>query len=51
MQLHHYTGDGIADSILEQELQTIKLKKRISEIEDALSSRPLFSQPMVILSS
>jgi hypothetical protein len=51
MQLHHSIGDALADSISEQELQTIKLKKRISELEEALSPRPLFAQPLAILSA
>jgi hypothetical protein len=51
MQLHCSTGDALADSILEQELQTIKLKKRISELEEALTPKPLFAQPLAILST
>jgi hypothetical protein len=51
MQLHHSTRDALADSISKHELQTIKLKKRISELEDALSPRPLFAQPLAILSA
>jgi hypothetical protein len=36
---------------MEQELQTIKLKKRISELEEALTPKPLFAQPLAILSA
>jgi hypothetical protein len=50
MKLHHSTGDALVDSISEQELQTIKLKKRISELEEELTPKPLFAQPLAILS-
>jgi hypothetical protein len=50
MQLHRSTGDALADSILEQEFQTIKLKKIISELEEELNPRPLFEKPLSILS-
>jgi hypothetical protein len=51
MKLHHSTGDALFDSISDQELQTIKLKKRISELEEALTPKPLFAQPLAILSA
>jgi hypothetical protein len=43
MQLHRSIGDALADSISEQELQTIKLKKIISELEEAPTPNPLFA--------
>jgi hypothetical protein len=51
MQLHRSIGNALANSISEQELQTIKLKKRISELEEALSPKPLFAKPLAILST
>jgi hypothetical protein len=51
MKLHLSMGDALSHSISEQELQNIKLKKRISELEEALSPKPLFAQPLAILSS
>jgi hypothetical protein len=41
--------DALFDSISDQELQTIRLKKRISELEDALTPKPLFANPLAIL--
>jgi hypothetical protein len=49
MELHQCIGDALHDSISEQELQTIRLKKRISELEDALTLKPLFPNPLAIL--
>jgi hypothetical protein len=34
---------------MEQELENTKLKKRISELEDSLSPRPLFAEPLSIM--
>jgi hypothetical protein len=49
LKLHITTGDTLAHSISEQELENIKLKKRISELEDTLSPRPLFAEPLSII--
>jgi hypothetical protein len=49
MQLHCSIGDALADSILENKLQIIKLKKRFSEVEEAPTRMPLFEQPLAIL--
>jgi hypothetical protein len=48
--LHITTGDALAHSISEQELKNIRLKKRISKLEDALSPKPLFAEPLAIIS-
>jgi hypothetical protein len=42
LKLHLTIGDTLAHSISEQELENIKLKRRISELEDALSPKLLF---------
>jgi hypothetical protein len=42
-------GDALAHSITEQELENAKLKKRISELEVALSPRPLFVEPLSMM--
>jgi hypothetical protein len=47
--LHLTTGDALAHSISEQELENIKLKRRISELEDALSPKSLFVEPLSII--
>jgi len=39
----------LAQSIVEQELENTKLKKRISELEDSLNPRPLFAEPLSIM--
>jgi hypothetical protein len=49
MKLHCSTRDDLFNSISNQELDTIKLKKRISELEEALTPKPLFSYPLAIL--
>jgi hypothetical protein len=49
MQLHCSIRDSLKDSILEQEFQTIKLKKIISELEESPTPKPLFAQPLAIL--
>jgi hypothetical protein len=49
LKLHLTIGDALAHSITEQELENIRLKKRISELEDALSPRPLFVEPLSIM--
>jgi hypothetical protein len=43
LKLHITTGDALAHSISEQELENIRLKRRISELEDTLSPKPLFA--------
>jgi hypothetical protein len=49
LKLHLTTGDALSHSITEHELENIRLKKRISELEDALSPRPLFAEPLSIM--
>jgi hypothetical protein len=50
LKLHITTGDALAHSISEQELENIRLKRRISELEDTLSPKPLFVEPLAIIS-
>jgi hypothetical protein len=49
--LHFTIGDALAHSISEQELENVKLKRRISELEDALNPKPLFAEPLAIVAS
>jgi len=42
LKLHITSGDALAHSILEQNLENIRLKIRIGELKDTLSSKPLF---------
>ena len=49
LKLHLTTGDVLSHSITEQELEKVRLKKSISELEDALSPRPLFVEPLSIV--
>jgi hypothetical protein len=49
LKLHITTGDTLSHSISEQELENIKLKRRITELEDALSPKPLFAEPLAIV--
>ena len=48
-KLHQCTWDTLFNSILEQEIQAIRLKKKICELDEALTSKPLFSNPLEIL--
>jgi hypothetical protein len=43
LKLHFTIGDALAHSISEQELDNVKLKRRISELGDALNPKPLFA--------
>jgi hypothetical protein len=49
LKLHLTTGDALSHSISEQELENIKLKRRITELEDTLSPKPLFAEPLAIV--
>jgi len=44
------TRDDLVHSISKEELEIIKLKRRISELEDALSRKTLFTEPISIFS-
>jgi len=50
MKLYIYVGYFFSHSNSEQKFQNIKLKKRISELKEALSPKPLFAQQLAILS-
>jgi len=47
--LHFTIGDDLAHLISKQELENVKLKRRISELEDALNLKPLFAEPLAIV--
>jgi len=49
LMLHFTIGDSLDHSIIEKELENIILKNRISELEDPLSPRPLFVEPLSII--
>jgi hypothetical protein len=49
MKIHDSIEDSLSHSISEKELQNIKLKKRISELVEALTPKPLFSQRLAII--
>jgi hypothetical protein len=49
LKLHITTGDTLSHSISELELENIRLKRRISELEDTLSPKPLFTEPLAIV--
>jgi hypothetical protein len=50
LKLHNTIGDDLAHSISYQELENIILKRRISELEDSLSPKPLFAELLAIIS-
>jgi len=43
LKLHITTGDDLSHSILEKELENLRLKRRISKLKDALSPKTLFA--------
>jgi hypothetical protein len=49
LKLHLTTEDALVHSIIELALENIRLKNSISELEDALSLRPLFVEPLSII--
>jgi hypothetical protein len=49
LKLHIFTGDALAHSILEQEMENIKLKIRINELEETLSLKPFIADPLAII--
>jgi hypothetical protein len=49
IKFHQGMGNALAHSITEQELENDRLKKIISELEDALSLRPLFAELLSII--
>jgi len=48
---HQATGEALAHSITKRELENAKLKKRIRELEVALSLRPLIVDPFSLMVS
>jgi hypothetical protein len=49
LKLHITTGDALSHSISKQELENIRLKRRIRELKDTLSPKPLFAEPLAIV--
>jgi len=43
LKFHQAMGEALAHSITEHEIKNEKLKKRVKELEDALSLKPLFA--------
>jgi hypothetical protein len=50
LKLHFTIENALVHSISEHELENIMLKRRISQLEDALSPKPLFVEPLAIIS-
>jgi len=50
IKFHLTTGDDLAQSISEKDIEKIKLRRRISEMEDALGPKSIFVEPPSIIS-
>jgi len=42
-------GESLAHSITEQEKENERLKKRVRELEEALTPKPLFLETLVVM--
>jgi hypothetical protein len=42
-------GEALAHSIIEQEIENERLKKSVRELEDSLSLKPLFAEPLAMI--
>jgi hypothetical protein len=49
IRFHQFTSDALDHSITEQELGDYKLKKQICALEYDLSPRPLFTEPLSMM--
>lgn len=48
LHLHQTIGEALTYSIMEQEVENMRLKKRINKLEEALNPTPLFMTPLAI---
>lgn len=46
MELHQETGEALAHIVDDHERENVRMKKRVSELEVALSPQPLFLEPL-----
>jgi hypothetical protein len=51
LKLHQAMGESLAHSIIEYEIENERLKKRVSELEEALTLKPLFEKPLAMMLS
>jgi hypothetical protein len=49
LKFHQAMGEALAHSIIKQEIENEILKKRVRELEDALSLKPLFAEPLAMI--
>jgi hypothetical protein len=49
LKVHQDTGDTLAHSITKREIKNERLKKRVRQLEEALTQKMLFAKPLAMM--